>query len=253
MTLPETPFLSRSEYALSGDDALTCSDAPRLYAWLLEQLPGQAAEWLHGEGGAALAQYVEKERGTGKTVWSVSLLSREANEAVLPVLEQQMTVELHPGVLKAVLVRRDAFSAPLEFIQFARQHPVERLAELSVLSPLAFHQGGRYVVFPEERLFLQSLLNKWNAAFPEYPLEDEDALASLENGIMVRDYRLHTVRFALKGNKIPGCLGKLYLQARLPEPLFEIWNLLLWYGTFCGAGIKTTLGMGALGFASPRG
>lgn len=246
MTWTETPFLSRFEYALSGAPQTGYSDAPRLYAWLLEQLPQPEAEWIHEREGTALSQHVRKEPDTGRLIWSLSILTKEANEAILPVLEQEMTIELRPEILKASLSRQDSFAAPLEFIQHTRQHPAERLAEVSLLSPLAFHQGGRYVIFPDEHLLLQSLVKKWNAAVPEYPLEDEDALKSLESGIMVRDYRLRTVRFALKGNKIPGCLGRLYLQSRLPEPLFEIWNLLLWYGTFCGAGIKTTLGMGAL-------
>ena len=240
------PFLSRVEYDLSADSAITSSDAPRLYAWLLEQLSPQEAECVHEGEGQAISQHVRTERRTGRTIWSVSLLSREANSAILPALQEKMTIDLHPETLQASLLRRDSFGAPLEFIQTVEQQPIERLTQLSIFSPLAFHQGGRYVIYPEEHLFLQSLVKKWNAAFLEYPLEDEDAMRFLENGIMIRDYRLHTVRFALKGNKIPGCLGKLYLQSRLPEPLFRIWNLLLQYGCFCGAGIKTTLGMGAL-------
>ena len=252
MTLPEPPFLSRTEYVLTADGALGCSDAPRLYAWLLDRLSPAEAEWIHEGGGQALAQHVRTERGTGKTIWTLNLLSEEANRAVLPALEEEMTVGLHPETLKASLLRQDSFASPLEFIQTARQRPVERLTELAVLSPLAFHQAGRYVIYPEEGLLLQSLVSKWNVAFPDWPLEDEDALRMLESGLLIRDYRLHTVRFALKGNKIPGCLGKLYLLSRMPAPLFEIWNLLVWYGCFCGAGIKTTLGMGALDCAAIR-
>ena len=246
MTSPETPFLTRVEYELSSADAVTFSDAPRLYAWLLEQLSSDEAGWIHEGDGQALTQHVWKEPETGKTIWSVSLLSREANCAILPAMKKDLTIELHPETLNASMLRQDSYATPLEFIQNAKRRPVERLAELSILSPLAFHQAGRYVIYPEERLLLQSLLKKWNAAAPAYTLEDEDAIRSLEDGLLIRDYRLHTVRFALKGNKIPGCLGKLYLQSRLPEPLFEIWNLLLWFGCFSGAGIKTTLGMGAM-------
>lgn len=246
MTTPETPFLSRTEYELKCDAPLSFSDAPRLYAWLLEQLGAQEAEWIHEDDGRALTQHVRVERESGRTIWSVCLLSEAANRAILPALKPELTVELHPELLQAARVRQDSFSTPLEFIQHARQRPVARLAELAVLSPMAFHQQDHYAIFPEERLLLQSLVKKWNAAFPAYPLEDEDAMKMLENGITIRDYRLHTVRFALKGNKIPGCLGKLYLQARLAEPVFEIWNLLLQYACFSGAGVKTTLGMGAL-------
>jgi CRISPR-associated endoribonuclease Cas6 len=252
VTLPETPFMSRYEYVLSGNPALTCSDAPRLYAWLLEQLAEPDAERIHEGEGKLLTQHVRSERGTGRIIWSVSIFSEEANEMLLPVLEENMTLALHPESVDAALAGKEIFTSPEDFIRHARRRPVDRLTELSLLSPLSFHSAGQYVIFPEKHLLLQSLVKKWNASFTGYPLEDEDALTMLENGILIRDYRLHTVRFALKGNKIPGCLGKLYLQSRLPEPLFEIWNLLLWYGTFSGAGIKTTLGMGALDCAALR-
>ena len=247
MTKSETPFLSRYEYELSGGSAVGFSDAPRLYAWLLEMFPEEEAAWLHEEGNRFLSQHVRREHGSGRAVWSVSILSREANELISPALEKEMTIGLHPETLKADLVRQDGFPTQEDFIRHARTTPVGRLAEVSLLSPLAFHQAGSYVIYPGEELFLNSLLKKWNDAFSEFPLEDEDAVSALRSGVRIRDYRLQTVRFALKGNKIPGCIGKLYLQSRLPEPLFEIWNLLLRYGTFCGAGIKTTLGMGALG------
>lgn len=242
-------FLSRYEYELSGSSAIGFSDAHRLYAWLLSQLPAEEAEWLHEEGNLSISQHVRREYETSRTIWSVSILSQEAYTLIWPVLENLKEIRLHPETLKATMLRQVGFQSQLEFIRHAREHTIDRVAEVLLLSPLAFRQAGHYVIYPQESLLLNSLANKWNAAFSEFPLEDEDAMKAMENGIMIRDYQLRTVRFALKGNKIPGCLGKIYLQSRLPEPLFEIWNLLLQYGTFCGAGIKTTLGMGALGLS----
>ena len=249
MTPCATLFLSRYEYELSGGPAIGFSDAHRLYAWLLTRLPEEEAEWLHESGDPSVSQHIRKEYGTGKTIWSVNILSQEANEVMSPALEAEMEIGLHPETLKATLVRQNGFQSQVDYIRHAREHAIDRVAEVSLLSPMAFHQAGHYVIYPQEQLLLRSLVKKWNAAFMEFPLEDEDAMTALENGILIRDYQLRTVRFALKGNKIPGCLGKLYLQSRLPEPLFEIWNLLLQYGTYCGAGIKTTLGMGAMGFS----
>ena len=162
MTLPEIPFLSRYEYVLSGNPALTCSDAPRLYAWLLERLTEPDAEQIHAGEGRLLAQHVRKERETGRIVWSVSILSKEANEMLLPLLGESMTMELHPESVDAALVRRDTFASHEDFFRHARQRPVDRLAELALLSPLSFHSAGQYVIFPEKRLLLQSLVKKWN-------------------------------------------------------------------------------------------
>ena len=123
MTAPDMPFLSRVEYDLSADSAITSSDAPRLYAWLLEQLSPQEAECVHEGEGQAISQHVRTERRTGRTIWSVSLLSREANSAILPALQEKMTIDLHPETLQASLLRRDSFGAPLEFIQTVEQQP----------------------------------------------------------------------------------------------------------------------------------
>ena len=252
MTDRATPCLCKLEYVLTGGPEVGPSDAHRFYAWLLSQLPDADAEWLHESGGQLLCQNVRKDRETGQCVWSVGVLSREANDVILPILEKEIAVALHSETIKAVQVRREEYATPAEFIRFAKEHPVERVAQVSLQTPLAFHQQGKCVIYPEVRLLLQSLANKWNAVFPEFSLDDADAMAALENGVMIRDYQLRTVRFALKGNKIPGCIGKLYLQSRLPEPLFEIWSLLLRFGAFSGAGIKTTLGMGALDLAEVR-
>lgn len=252
MTEKETPCLCRMEYALEGGPSIGFSDAHRFYAWLLAQLPGPEAEWFHENGGQFVSQHVRKEYPTGRIIWSVSILTKEANAVIQPVLEQDLTVRLHPETVTAALIRKDSFAAPAAFIGYAKEHIVERVAQVSLLSPLAFRRRGQYVIFPEAPLLIQSLVNRWDAVFPEYSMNDEDAMRALETGVMIRDFQLRTVRFALKGNKIPGCLGKLYLQSRLPEPLFEIWNLLLRFGTFSGVGIKTTLGMGALDLAVVR-
>ncbi len=117
---------------------------------------------------------------------------------------------------------------------------------LEMLSPASFKQSGRYVIYPQERLILQSLIAKWNLTYPLYPLEDEDALGLMEAGLHIVDYRLRTTRYSIKGTKIPGFVGSVTLESRLPEPMEQIWKLLVLFAPFCGLGIKTTLGMGGV-------
>ncbi len=54
--------------------------------------------------------------------------------------------------------------------------------EIRFLTPTAFKQAGRYAIFPQERLLLQSLLSRWNYLCPDYPLTDEDAISALLEG-----------------------------------------------------------------------
>ena len=124
-----------------------------------------------------------------------------------------------------------------------RRRPQSRTS-LRFLTPTAFKQSGRYTIFPQEKLILQSLFARWNEVFPEYPLNDEDAFQALLSGIHITDYKLRTSRFLLKGVKIPGFLGSCTLDAKLPLPLLELWNTLLLFSGYSGIGIKTGLGMG---------
>ena len=165
MTPCETLFLSRYEYELSGGPAIGFSDAHRLYAWLLTRLPEEEAEWLHESGDPPVSQHIRKEYGTGKTIWSVNILSQEANEVISPALEAEMEIGLHPETLKATLVRQNGFQYQVDFIRHAREHAIDRVAEVSLLSPMAFHQAGHYVIYPQEQLLLRSLVKKWNVAF----------------------------------------------------------------------------------------
>lgn len=116
--------------------------------------------------------------------------------------------------------------------------------EIQFLSAASFKQNGRYVIFPQEKLILQSLVNRWNSFCEEYPLCDPDALCMLESGIYIRDYTLKSVRYHLKNVYIPAFVGKVTLDSRLPVPLAELWRAILLWADYSGIGIKTALGMG---------
>lgn len=111
-------------------------------------------------------------------------------------------------------------------------------------SPCAFKQAGRYAIYPQENLILQSLITHWNTTFPEYALTDSDALQALQQGLHIVDYNLHTTRYLLKETRIPSFLGNVTVEAHLAPPLLELWNTLLSFAPYGGIGIKTTLGMG---------
>lgn len=94
-------------------------------------------------------------------------------------------------------------------------------------SPCAFKQAGRYAIYPQENLILQSLITHWNTTFPEYALTDSDALQALQQGLHIVDYNLHTTRYLLKETRIPSFLGNVTVEAHLAPPLLELWNTLL--------------------------
>ena len=87
---------------------------------------------------------------------------------------------------------------------------------------------------------------RWNLAFPNCMLQDEDAFHAMLAGIHIVDYRMRSTRFLLKGVRIPSFIGTCDLEAKLALPLLELWHTLVAFSAYAGVGIKSGLGMGVL-------
>lgn len=232
---------------LTGEeDPLPSFWAYRLYAWLLQQIPSEQGDLLHEQGETPIAQYISWDPASQTNFWTVTLLSDEMAALLGDICSGLEAISLRHGWLGAQLQAVERIESAEALILSARQEPLHTRSEIRLLTPTAFKQHGRYVIFPEERLVLQSLIGRWNRAFPAFSLADEDALRALEAGLHITDYALRTTRYPLKGVKIPGCYGRFIVEARLSPPLMEIWRLLLSFAPFAGIGIKTTLGMGGV-------
>lgn len=162
------------------------------------------------------------------------------------MLESIFCIALRQTTLQAALLDKRCFASAQELVLYARELRLPSRVIIRFHTTSSFKQDGSYVIFPQERLLLRSLLAKWNAWFPEYSLDDEDAAAALERGVRITDYQLRSGRYTLKSARIPGFSGRLTLSSSLSAPMQEVWNLLLVFSTLCGIGIKTTLGMGGV-------
>ena len=202
--------------------------AYRLYAWLLTRMPREEGDWLHQTGEHPISQFLFYDKDTQQMVWTVNLLCTELETRLSPPLLETNTIDLHGCPIS---VER----------QTIRKVPGP---EALIFQGRAFKQAGRYAIFPQERLLLQSLLGRWNYLCPDYPLTDEDAISALLEGIHIVDYALRTTRYRMKDTAIPGFCGKIQVEAKLPLPLLELWGALVCLAPYGGIGIKTTLGMG---------
>lgn len=162
------------------------------------------------------------------------------------MLESISCIALRQTTLQAALLDKRCFASAQEFVLYARELRLPSRVTIRFHTTSSFKQDGSYVIFPQERLLLRSLLAKWSAWFPEYSLDDEDAAAALERGVRITDYQLRSGRYTLKSARIPGFSGHLTLSSALSAPMQEVWKLLLVFSTLCGIGIKTTLGMGGV-------
>lgn len=133
----------------------------------------------------------------------------------------------------------------LQLLLAAREELASR-TRLWFRTPCAFKQAGRYAIYPQEFLLLQSLVLHWNTAFPDCQLSDRMRWTPSCAGCASRDYSLHTVSYPIKNTRIPGFVGSAVVEARLALPLLELWNALLSFAPYGGIGIKTTLGMGGV-------
>ena len=55
--------------------------------------------------------------------------------------------------------------------------------------------------------------------------------------------------YRIKGAAIPCFYGRIFLEAKLPVVLQELWSALLQFAPYSGIGMKTTLGMGGVKLA----
>lgn len=223
---------------------LYADSAYRLYAYLLEQLPVDEATWLHEIGSSAVNQFLQFHKETGNYIWTVNVLSHEAASVLRPVLATIQTIQIE-SQLFAVLSHSDTTVTLAQLLEKGRTATGNR-SKISFITPTSFKQNGRYTIFPQERLILQSLIMRWNEVFPNCILDDEDAFHALLSGIHIVDYRLKSTRFLLKGIRIPGFTGECGIEAKLALPLLELWNTLLVFGNYAGVGMKTGLGMGGV-------
>lgn len=234
------------QLALPDDAPIPAFWAYRLYAWLLDQIPEEAAEQFHNQEQHAVTQYLDRNH-----IWTVNLFGEEAATLFGSVLDRADRILLHTDALSVLEQQFQTVPKPEEFLRQG-QEISSRRAMIQFVSPTAFKQAGRYAIFPQEDLLLQSLIMKWNKIFPTYPLEDVDMLAEMKKGLHIVDYSLRTDRFSLKNTAIPSFYGKIFVEAKLPIVLQEIWNALLCLAPYSGIGIKTTLGMGGVKVFYPK-
>ena len=192
--------------------------AYRLYAWLLTRMPREEGDWLHQTGEHPISQFLSYDKDTQQMVWTVNLLCTELETRLSPPLLETNTIDLHgcPISVERQTIRK--VPGP-EALIFQGREQCRKRVEIRFLTPTAFKQAGRYAIFPQERLLLQSLLGRWNYLCPDYPLTDEDAISALLEGLHIVDYALRTTRYRMKWRRSCRCpfwsCGALWYALRL--------------------------------------
>ena len=119
-------------------------------------------------------------------------------------------------------------------------HKPWRSFRLRLATPLAFKSGRVNLPLPEPQLLINSLARRW-AEFSDTELSiPEGAVESVK----LSQFKLQTQLRKLKRNYFVGAMGELTLE--LPANGRRELAALLRLAEFCGAGSKTTMGMGEI-------
>ena len=218
-----------------------------LYGILCRHTDSDYIAELHSCNETPISQYLEVLPGYQEGIWHIHLLGEEAIHFFGETIQNNNSFPAeHHGTILQIVEKHIA--APISEHDFCMQYltmgEAVRTHELEFITPVGFKSQEQYQIFPTVELMLKSLWRNWQSFSRELQLDGEDVRDQLIQYTQIRDYQLKSVRYPLKGNKIPACKGKVILQVHGPEPLARIVSMLLAFGEYSGIGMKTALGMG---------
>lgn len=214
---------------------------------LLQRANMEYAQRMHEQGLRPYSQTVYYE--DDHTYWLVKTFTKEAyKELIMPLLCDDFNMfEIGSDKQKIYIIKKELLSRDKKelFDDFYIRHDDSRVT-VRFCTPTAFRQNGEYVIFPDIKLFFQSLMNKCSASTKDMEMFDEEVLEELEKNIRINRYSLKSVLFPLNGIRIPAFVGEVTFHMRGPAVMVNYANLLINFGCYSGVGIKTAMGMGMI-------
>ena len=217
-----------------------------LYGELMSRIDGGVADELHTDGFTPISQHLES--GINGAEWIVSTFDDDVSEAFLDAINDVREITLRDSGIK-LSVSEAVIESGTDFeklLSESADEPRPACRRIEFTSPTGFKSEEQHVLFPTSDLILKSLILKWNAACPDYLLEDEELMKMLLSGVSISGYRLASYDYRMKNQHIRSFTGSVTLRAKLSAPLEKLYEMLLRFGGYSGGGIKTALGMGGM-------
>lgn len=217
-----------------------------LYGELMSRIDGGVADELHTDGFTPISQHLES--GINGAEWIVSTFDDDVSEAFLDAINDVREITLHDSGIK-LSVSEAVIESGTDFrklLSESADEPRPAWRRIEFTSPTGFKSEEQHVLFPTSDLILKSLILKWNAACPDFLLEDEELMKMLLSGVSISGYRLASYDYRMKNQHIRSFTGSVTLRAKLSAPLEKLYEMLLRFGGYSGVGIKTALGMGGM-------
>lgn len=210
------------------------------------------ASKLHEQGLNPYSQYSIFDRKTNTLSWTINALDDEAIEKIINKLIQDLptVVYLKKKRLNLTLISKQ-ITQETSYDKLAKTYlskdcPVYRQIAYDFITSTSFKNKGEYMIFPNQFLLFNSLLNRWNNFAKQDAIEEQDLALNLAMQTYVANYEMKLIPFYLERTKIPAFKGKYILTVKNKTILKNIIYLLSAYAPFAGVGIKTSVGMGAV-------
>ncbi|WP_196607241.1 CRISPR system precrRNA processing endoribonuclease RAMP protein Cas6 [Pectinatus frisingensis] len=220
-----------------------------MHGFLMESLPPATAQYLHSTDARPYSQHIQTENNIG--IWQINALRNDIMGYIDGLIEDWDGHDIY-------LKQRDK-KYHLQLFYVSPQYSYQKFSKyfftdaepgrslnIRFAVPTSFKVYGKYQIFPDIRLILSSICKRWNALSDSVVFDDEQALADICSSTFIKNYHLSSMRFALEKVKITGFGGKIEIMITGPDMTARWINMLMAYGQFCGVGIKTALGMGAV-------
>lgn len=234
LEVPEGKFLSYQKSSL-------------LQGVLIEHISPEYALKLHENGLKPYSQSVTVRKG--KTFWQINVLCKEAYEKILlPLMagdfeEFELKHDEQKIRIKNKNLTTESYDKLVERYYFSDG---DRFIRIAFATPTAFKRDGKHVFYPELSLVIGSLMRRFDAFAEKSSIYSEEVLEQLVSCSEIIRYDLNSVLFSLEGVRIPAFLGSITIKVSGPQPLVNLMQLLVHYGEYAGAGIKTAMGMGKI-------
>lgn len=218
-----------------------------LHGFLIQALPPDVAEILHHSRLRPFSQYVLPQPGQSLK-WVIGMWDREIAGHIAQVILPLTRLELEQkGIILEVAGTQKIVQGEEEYFSrfFAAGTPCRRY-ELEFITPCTHRRDGRYTLFPSPDLIVSSISRRYSAHARGVSVDDSAAMEQIARHMRIVRYSLRTAVYFLEDIKITGYVGRITLVIGGPEQLVRLAGALLSLAEYCGIGIKTALGMGAV-------
>jgi CRISPR-associated endoribonuclease Cas6 len=220
-----------------------------MHGLLMSQLN---AENLHKDGSMQrpYSQYL-RPLEYGKYQWIINILDRSQAWPILEWIEKlpgELYLEHYGTPLSLIDVGCTESINYSDFMHRLLEPLPSKFVALDLITPLAFKSAARrnYTLWPEPRLIAQSALSRWNTFGNTAKFDDPSILDDVAMMVQSSSFSLETRHVAMDGINLSGTVGRVSFYIQNAAPVRQVFNLACAYAEYCGLGVKTAMGLGAV-------